>query len=239
MIPKYRYDAVQARARQLAEELETLKAQLEKSGATAEEAQAAVTAVSDQVQQGGEGADELKRLAEEHAAAILEGDTAKAAELQAELISKAASLQSTPKVDPNEVVSQAVTQMQLQQVVEQLETQYPVLDPNSKEFDQDLNERVYAFFQGLVSTGRPPVDALVEAAETVMAASGKSPNSPVARRGLTDRAQAAANTPPVLSPEVGSTGTPPDVTPEQLENMTTDEWAALPESTRKKLLGIG
>lgn len=244
MIPKYRYDAARARERQLAEELETLREQLEKAGVDRSDASGTAQAVQEAISEGGEAGKELEELSRKHAEAILNGDIDEAARLQAEIVRKsAAAAAPTEKggIDSEQVVKQAVQQFQLQQTVSELEAAYPVLDPDSDKFDQDLSEKVIMFYEGLTLKGLPPAAALAEAAETVLAAAGllkDSGQQSVSMRGVAERANAAANTPPALTPSVGSAGSSSEPTLEDLQNMSAEEWEALPESTRRKLMGL-
>jgi len=185
---------------------------------------------------------DIKALSEQHADAILEGDSHKAAELQAQIIQAAitSAKSGTEAPDTAAMVQQAVQQVELTRTAEELQNVYPQLDKDGDTFDAELNDKVFKFYEGLVLGGTPPAAALAEAADTVMAAAGvTTAGTPGAtNRGISKKVDAAAATPPALTPAVGGTNTTTLPTLEDVSNMSAEEWDALPESTRQKLMGI-
>lgn len=239
MIPKYRFDAVRAREKKLIEEMDQMKQQLEQQGATSREAdavaqQVAATAATDE-----DMAATIQKLSQEHAAAIFEGETEKAARLQAELlttVTKAAQQQpTTPEFSKDDVVTEALNRFEVNRIVEQLEDTYPQLDKDSDQFDPDLSQEIAEIYEGLTLRGEPPASALGRAADMVLAAKGITKIEEMANsRGLADKV-AAAQTPESMSSSVGTTTNDSAINPEEL---SSDDWNALPESARNKLLGI-
>lgn len=173
------------------------------------------------------------------ATAQLEGDAKKLAALQVEMASAATPV--APKAvefDREAMVASAVQQVELTSMVEKITVAYPALDPTAETFDKGVNEEVLQIYQGLVATGQAPAAALARSADLVMGARGVQPNGSPTQpnaRGVDSRV-AAANAPAALAAGgVGQSGT---VDQGGEVPLNVDEWQALPEATRRKMLGM-
>lgn len=179
--------------------------------------------------------DEIKRLSAKHAEAIYNGDTEAAAIIQTDLLGKIAAQNNTPQappIDRDAFVNEALSRFEVSRIADQLESMYPQLDKASPQFDEAINKDVLEIYEGLTLRGDPPADALARAADMVLAARGIQSVANV--RGVTDKV-AAASEPGAITAEVGTSGSSDQV---NMETLSADEWAALPEAARNKMLGI-
>ena len=147
---------------------------------------------------------------------------------------------------------QAREEIRWEMTVESIEKQYAALDETSEEFDQDLTDEVVDRMNGLISRERlPRSQALLKAVKLVMERRAPT-DEPAEGKGLRsagkeeDRKEAAvkknleaANRQPASAKKVGAdsdkhgqTGSIPNA-----EDMTFEEFSALPEATRAKMRG--
>lgn len=86
------------------------------------------------------------------------------------------ALQSAKGVDPEVLVQQAVLetnqQARFNAVRNHITNQYPLLDPNSEYYDENLAKQVHRVYNPMLKEGEDPADALLEATSLVTAARG-------------------------------------------------------------------
>jgi hypothetical protein len=223
-IPKSRFDQVNERrkiAEQRARELE------EQLAAQKRAAQPAVDFDFDAAEQ-------------RYMEAVVDGEFDKAKSLRAEI--RAAERQAVA-IETSRMREQAseatLARLDFDKTVAELQTMFPVYDPEGSSYDDVLTSEALEIHQGLMATGKySPAQALRKAAETVAKANGvvpagTAPKAP-ARETKPDYAKkaAAANAQPPKQ-VVGSKG---DSVP-NVRDMSEEEFSALPESTLRKLRG--
>ena len=182
---------------------------------------------------------------------LLDGEVDKASELMSK-IRKAERQIAT--LEAEQRTAQRTTQIleseRVELVIAQAESEYPQLNPESDQFDEQIVNFVLAEQQRLIKTqGLAPSKALGKAAESVMKRFAPqeqaAPQKGLAKAAAEDRKAeqvkknlAASKAQPASmkdsgmdSDKAGATGLP-DPT-----KMTTEEWAALPEATKARLRG--
>jgi hypothetical protein len=79
------------------------------------------------------------------------------------------SSSSLPAVEPSQPIeNQEVVRNQYDWTLSSLESEYPVIDPDSSEYNEDLMFEVYRRLKHLVSKGSTPTRALQTAASEVL-----------------------------------------------------------------------
>lgn len=105
-------------------------------------------------------------------------------------------VQSGERVDPDLVVQQAVLEAQQQQrfngIKAQIIDQFPVLDPSSEYFDENLRDEVYEVYGPMLKAGADPADALAKTVRLVTNARGIAPLSILQEMYAKQQADAAA-----------------------------------------------
>lgn len=241
-IPKERLDQAlrkQRAAEQRAQELENQLASLR-----AERAQAdAPKPLS---------GDEIKAKMAEANEALIAGDTAKAAELQAELFTALAARPEPAAQAPVErdLVAEVETRMEFKAALTDLNARFPELDENGEQFDEDLSQEAVDLQRGYLNRGYSLTEATVKAAEAVAKLydledrkAGKAP-APAEKQVKAaqleqaakrkEKIEKATKAPPTLPMGKGDTGE--DVAFD-IRNATPEEFMALPQSVQDRLLG--
>ncbi len=246
MIPKARVDEMLAKERERAEAAERRAAELSKQSKR-EEVQTTIQDLELQI----------KEVRKAERAALIDGDVDKAEEFSAQrdaLNRQIARIENS--VQTTEVSAQTIEQIKVDTTIERLHEMYPQLDENSEEYNEELVVDVLDKRDGLMRReGLSMSAALSKAAKIVMArqkAMEAEPESEAAPKGKTladgqkvDRkaaavaknVAAAAAQPPSMksagmdSDKSGAKGLP-DIT-----KMSTDEFDALPEATKARLMG--
>ena len=148
---------------------------------------------------------------------------------------------------------QAREEIRMELTIERIETEYPQLDEKSDTFDQDLTDDVLDKQRGYIERERlSPSQALLKAVKYVMSRAQPPAEKPEEKGGLsradrgTERKEAAvaknvdaANRQPASTKKAGADSdkhgqTAP--TPEA-DQMTYEEFSALPDSTKAKMRG--
>ena len=252
-IPKFRFDAVAARAKAAEERAAELEAKLKELEGKSQPA-------TETKPEEGENRDDLDaKLAEidvKIAEAMKEGDADAIKELMAEsrklerdFYLKKMEEEATTKATQTAEQLQEAARLDL--ILTQLEEQFPIFDENSDQFDQDANDKVLEVQRAYIAAGRSPSDALVEAVNLVLPTLGYSEVSdPTDRpkdgkeapkrseKDVKRNTEAAKKQPPDLenigddSDKAGAKDTLPD--PLQL---TEEEYDALPEETKRAMRG--
>ena len=244
-IPKSRYDE-----------------QIRKEREARELAERKLAEIEQQRQQVARGADitkleeQVRELRTQERKALISGDDEKAAQLseQADRLNRQIAIEQTRDMTAA-AKEQAREEIRMELTIERIETEYPQLDEKSEEFDQELTDDVLDKQRGYMERERlSPSQALLKAVKYVM-----SRTKPVTEEkqetekgGLsradkgTDRKEAAvaknldaANRQPASTKKAGADSdkhgqTAP--TPEA-EQLTYEEFSALPDSTKAKMRG--
>lgn len=173
--------------------------------------------------------------------AVLEGDHQKALAIRKEI--RAAELDLTRTVAATQAAqAKEATKAELEfnQVVQQMESEFPVFDQGSADYNQELVDEALELHAGFMSRGYSPAAAMRKAVTYVAkmngldAASQTPAPAPVPKRTPTtvkSKLDLAASQPPVQSGVSGG-----EVEPDY-KNLSDDEWDALPKATIARLRG--
>lgn len=242
-IPKARFDSAVQKERERAE--------------TAERLLAEATRVNNQIQRNADVSQLEAKVQELRAAerkATIDNDEEKAAQLSAEAdrlnrqiaIQQAGDMTAAAK-------DAALESMRMELAVENIETNYPQLDENSEEFDQDLTDDVLDKQRGYMERERlSPSKALLKAVKYVMGRQAPAAATEPAKTGLSaaskgqDRKSAAvaknldaAARQPASTKPVGADSDKHGQTKDipEASQMTFAEFSALPDATKAKMRG--
>lgn len=242
MIPKARVDEMVAKERERAEALERRLAEATKQSKK-EEAQVTIQDLEAKI----------KEVRKAERAALLDGDADKAEEFGAQrdaLNREILRIENSSRT--SEVSAQTIEQIKFDTAVERLQADYPQLDENSPEFDEELVIDVLDKVEGLVrregltrsaalnkavkiimKRQEPPQDE--EPAVKTLSSGSKAPDRKAA--AVAKNVDAASRQPPspkqvgIDSDKSGAKGLP------DVSKMSTDEFDALPEATKRRLMG--
>ena len=255
-VPKFRLDAVTARAKaaeQRAQELEARLAALE-----AQSKSAPSKTEAPQVSAQDAHTAQMEKYDEQIAEAIAEGNSKEASKLMRESrIAQETYMQErmearfseSTKQATQQATSQAQEAARMESILDQLEEQFPVFAEGSDEYDQAVNDKVLEVQQAYIKAGRAPSDALVEAVNLVLPSFGygsnNEPRTPAAPKAVESRKTdvkkniAAAKQQP---PDVSNIGEDSDTAGVQstginVLDLTEEEFDALPESKKAELRG--
>lgn len=242
-IPKARFDSAVQKERERAE--------------TAERLLAEATRVNNQIQRNADVSQLEAKVQELRAAerkATIDNDEEKAAQLSAEAdrlnrqiaIQQAGDMTAAAK-------DAALESMRMELAIENIETNYPQLDENSEEFDQDLTDDVLDKQRGYMERERlSPSKALLKAVKYVMGRQAAPAATEPAKTGLSaaskglDRKAAAvaknldaAARQPASTKPVGADSDKHGQTKDipEASQMTFAEFSALPDATKAKMRG--
>lgn len=187
-----------------------------------------------------------RALIKQRNTALLEGDDDKVMEIEAQLEaarSARAEERALARLRQEQAEAQAAVQAtELQQVALQVVQSYPFLNSDSPEADRDAIEDVLALRDRNIARGMSQAAALQKAVERYKplldakltpAQPAAAPETSKVAESKLRNARAAAAQPPSLD-----TGLSPGAAPQMLdvEKMSREEWAALPEAERMKYL---
>ena len=247
-IPKSRFDEAVGKEREAREAAERRAAELERK--LNEQAQAQV-----QTEQIEKLEEEISGMEKKHAELLLDGNIEGAAKVMGEI--RMAERQIA-RAESDAVATQrtaaALETDRVTVAIARLEADYPIMNPKSDQFDQDIVDLVLTKQRTLMrDEGLSPSQALTEAAQKVAERFIKAPEPEDEKEGLAKAAAKRADErkqeqlkknletqkkqPPSMkesgidSDKAGQTGLP------DVSMMTQDEFAALPESTKAKLRG--
>ena len=236
MIPKYRFDQQNATLKEYKRELDALRAQMKEP----ETFESDFDFVAKEV--------EYQNL-------VLDGESDKAAALRVEIN---AAQRKQIEHDLTQKISHSVNQSQqasaLQRAAAELESEFPIFDKSSSQFNEKLTDEVNALHQGLMAKDENPVTALHKAVKYVLMGNGYvdmnepasepaglAPSAPRAedevakkRAEVSKKLKAAESQPPAMPGESSSAH---GERKQDLSSMTEDEFNALPDATLKRLRG--
>jgi hypothetical protein len=197
--------------------------------------------------------DAVEVLEKQHTKLLLDGEADKAAAVMKE-IRKAERQIATIEADEKvaAATTQAVEQVRMDAVIARLEADNSFFNPDSDDFDQDLVDLVLAEQGRLMRSDRMTASAALSKAATKIISKLQTPVSDdggakglAAAKSADRKAQQVAknlDTAKKQPPSLKDTGLDSDKAGKNAEsgdvrNMTSEEWAALPEATRAKLRG--
>ena len=234
-IPKSRFDEVNERRKLAEKRLAELEAK--------EAAEAAAK----------QGDFDFDGKEEEYMHAVVDGDFAKAKQIRTEIRNAEKALfQSEATSGDQKTVKQIKAELKFDQAVDDLQTQFPFLNPEHKGYDADLVDEILDLHGAFVGKGYDLDVAITKATNYVVKANGldkpaekaegkpddqggkpavtPKPADPAANR---KKAQAASAQPPSMEAGTSDRG----AKPVDLGSMSEEEFDALPESKRRELRG--
>lgn len=171
--------------------------------------------------------------------AVLEGDHQKALAIRKEI--RAAELELTRSVAATQAAqAKEATKAELEftQVVQQMESDYPVFDQNSADYNQELVDEALELHAGFMSRGYSPAAAMRKAVTYVAKVNGldakvEAPAPAPKRTASTVKSKldAATAQPPVQTGVSGG-----EVEPDY-RNLSDEDWDKLPKATIARLRG--
>lgn len=196
---------------------------------------------------------EVEELDKAHAAAVLDGDADKMAELAKQIRAKERQIQlAQTELMTSNAQRQAAEEVRVEMAVQSIEEAYPQLKPgeDNTQYDQDLVDMVLATQAHLHTTQRmAPSEALIEAARRVMskfngiAGGAGDPKGLAVGAALKSRQAAqvtknivAAKGQPLSTRDIGANGDL-GLSKVDVSAMTQEDFAALPPDTLKRLRG--
>ena len=241
-LPKHRFDEVNARRKAAEEELAALKAE-STANKDAAESKYDFDAAREEY-----GELLISGKTKEAAAKLKEISTAERADWEAEAVSK-----STSNVSAQQV------QNELQQIVAQYEGEYAEFNPENENYSEDIVDEVEAFFTGYLNK-RPeltPQQAFHLAVDNTARLYGlqkqgesategdDSVDEPAAKKTVTRKVAkkdtkkkiALAQRAPANTSKAGNAGDSSGESQPDINQMTDDEFDALPDSVRARLRG--
>ena len=184
---------------------------------------------------------DTRALIKERNAALLEGDDDLVAEIEEKLEAERRRQAVALIREEQEQANAKAQETELQRAAAEIVAAYPFLDSASADADADAIEDVMALRDRGIAKGMPPADALRKAVERFKPAfdarvgavdDGAGAPDPSAASKVRN-ARAANQQPPAMRGGMSAGAVPalPDV-----NKMSVDEWAKLPDSEREKLL---
>lgn len=185
---------------------------------------------------------------EEYMDAVLDGDKDKAKAIRKEIRqAEASKMESELTRDIEQKVTRSSTETAIQDAAHAIEEAFPIFDSNSDDFNETLTAEVNKYMTGFVQSGQNPVEALEEATTYVLqknnmldASTESVPTlgntDPTAKKKaqVSKKLKAAESQPPDLP---GESSANKGEQPYDLNNMTEEEFDALPEATLKRIRG--
>ena len=229
MIPKSRLDEVLAQNKALKKRI----AQTEEAEKAAEETPNAY---------------DFDAKEEEYMDAVLDGDKDKAKAIRKEIRQAEATKMETELTrDIETKVTRNSTANAVQDAASAIEEAFPIFDANSDQFNKELTDEVNKYMTGFISSGQNPVEALEEATTYVLQKNNMldfstDTNAPVLgqakeqkkRSEVSKKLKAADAQPPELPGESSAAKGEKAL---DVNNMTPEEFDALPDATLKRLRG--
>ena len=158
-------------------------------------------------------------------------------ERQAVIEQMQASMPRQEQIDPRQLIQQSSESLRLEQLIGQLEQQYPMLDESHDSFDPDVSDEIMSLYDSLRQR-MPLTQAMERAVSYVTKAHDINPaNKAVPKRGNVERnIRAAAAQPPELS-DVGMDSARAGATrPVDVAKMSQEQFEALDDAEIEKLL---
>lgn len=237
-IPKDRFDEAVRKERAEKEQLANRLQELEQR-----EQQRAVAADMQ------EASKQIKEMIKEHTSLLADGDLDKASDLMEKLLQMQSDMaERRAEAAANNAKDRAKQEVQYDALVARLETEYPAINPESPDFDDNSVRKVQAYMTGLMQTERvSPSKALQEAVDTILGAAKPPPPPAEAATDAGLRRKEAAVTKaldarqrqPASTKDVGvdsdKVGGPLDAS--AVMKMSYDEFEKLPDTKLAEMRG--
>ena len=229
MIPKSRLDEVLAQNKALKKRI----AQTEEAEKAAEEAPEAY---------------DFDAKEDEYMDAVLDGDKDKAKAIRKEIRqAQRTQIETELTKDIESKVTRSSTETAIRDAASAIEEAFPIFDSSSSEYNKELTDEVNKYMTGFISAGQNPVEALEEATTYVLQKNNMLDSSTVAdvpalgqskeqkkRSEVSKKLKAADAQPPELPGESSAAKGEKAL---DVNNMTPEEFDALPEATLKRIRG--
>lgn len=197
----------------------------------------------------------VKEMLKQHSSLLADGELEKASDVMEQVLQLRDDMQSARmQTQADNARNSAKIEVQYDQVVERLESEYPEINPDSDTFDQTAVRRVQMMVTGIMQNeGKSPAAALQEATEILLKpvkeARGQTlrdkPSEQAVEQGMRrtqqqiDKNIKAAEAQPPATAEVGAdhdkTGGALDA--EQVSKMSWDEFISVPDAELAKMRG--
>ena len=183
---------------------------------------------------------------------VLDGESEKAAALRQQMrVAERQQIAYEMRKEMTDTVTKNAQETALATAAQELEASYPVFDQNSESFNQELTQEVVELRNAFMAQDYDPVDALNKAVNFVVKtndlapisdetpALAQAPKPPQAttdkkRKEVSRKLKAAESQPPEMPGESSASRGEKAV---NVDNMTEDEFNALPDATLKRLRG--
>lgn len=243
MIPKARFDEVNRKAREREAAMQARIAELEK--ASAREVQQQDTAKLEQ---------EVEDLEEQYQKFLDDGETAKAKDIMRQIRLKErqiVTMEAEHKSDRARTM--AIEQLKFDTLVEKLEAEYPLLNPDHDDFDQEKVDEVVFLRQSFEKGGLSSTAALAKAVKYVLGDAPKKDDAKDDRRGMgSDTSKVDARRQKQLEKNIDVAKKQPSkmdaagvdsnkkgggIDDKAISDMSEEDFNALPEATKARLRG--
>lgn len=245
-IPKSRFDQRTAQLRAAERELEAARGQLKELETARQKAEREANTLTDE---------QIQTKMSAANAALLEGNTDEAARLQGEVFgalrqgSQVEEQAAGEQVDPNKIAADVRDQMVFETTLERLYNEYPALNENSDQFDEAVSQEaveLQAFYFQQGYTRAESTERAVAAVSRIHGLQSPEADAPVvnkkvemAKRAQTEskrgKVEKARKAPPATGGSSGRSEDSADHT--NVDDLTVEDWSALPDSVRARLLG--
>lgn len=193
-------------------------------------------------------ADDIKAKMVEANEALIAGDTEKASALQAEVMAALAARpeqQVKEPAAPADLAAEVEERLEFKATVKEVYGRFPELDENSELFNEELGTESVELQRSYLNRGYTLAEATRKAAEAVAklydlddrTAEKSAPKAPPAKKIQQAKTQEkiakAQKAPPVLGGKTKGDG----AESVDINSLSEDEFMALPDSVRNKLLG--
>jgi len=180
---------------------------------------------------------------------VLDGESQKATEMREEIRNaERAHFMSELEAKMGQTVQQSQEMTELQQKALEIQEQFPVLDENSANFDEELQGEVLSLRDAFIAQGYTPGDALARGVEYTLAAkkpellASEQPSTNTVKKTqelknkqkVSKKLEAADSQPPALQGE--STANKPSNSID-INKLSDQEFNALPEETLRRMRG--
>jgi hypothetical protein len=143
--------------------------------------------------------------------------------------------QNQANVDQRQVIQRASDSLKLEQTIDRLEKQYPMLDETNESFDGELSDEIMNLYSLLVHK-MPTPNAMERAVSYVTKAHGISPVGTTKGTNVARNVRAAASQPPELSSHGFDSSARGVRSPVDVMKMSQDDFEKLGDTEIEKLL---
>lgn len=226
MIPKRRLDDVVAKQRKAENEAAELRKELA-------EVRAAADAAPDV---------DILELSERKSTALLDGDLKESARLEKQMLDSYRQ-PVAEVIDMDALEARVEAKLELKSTLETVFTEFPQLDTDSDQFDEDLNSEAVVFQQAYINQGYSPAEAVRRAANAairvvrpeLLSPKEVKPTAKPRKTNIKGNIEASNAQPPKMNQ--GESGGKSSSEMIDINKLTDEEFDALPEATRARMRG--